>query len=610
MGLPNTIVHTHNDGAQSEPLTSLDTGTITSMSDSSTDDPLIGALVDGKYSIVELIGKGGMGSVYRAEHNLMERTVAIKFLRITEIDESSEEYLRRFKQEAQTASQLRHPSAITIYDYGIGNFGDRDDSPFLVMEYIEGRTLKSIIKEGRVPAERLIPLMIQVCGALEEAHKLGIIHRDLKPDNIMVSSRGDGSEWAHVLDFGIAKKVTNATGEANMTRTGSVIGTPKYMSPEQILTKNVDQRADVYSLGLIIYEALSGALPFSSNSLMELAVMHVKETPEPLLKRAPDLKLPKAFEKVVMNALEKDPEKRPGSARELSNELREAFPLDFDDSSGSYTFTGLRSPRIESGSNKPLIFGGATLLLAALVGAAFALQSGSSDAPTDSPALSVKQTEEKASEKTPSEAASTKKNESEKASATAKAKEREALMKLLVGESVPKEALEKTEPKAEMAKKEQSAPEPKQEQEKETAKPAPSLIKDPVSIPKTSVVKSSSSTTKSAASKSAEPTAATSTPSKQVIAPAVPSKSASQIEAERRLREAEARAAALERKAREAERQARLAEQRRQAAEAKRAKELQAAKEAPPAKKVQEEAEPEPRRAPRVRRRCGPTWCN
>jgi len=572
------------------------------MAYSAEDDPLIGATVDGKYSIVELIGKGGMGSVYRAEHNLMERTVAIKFLSITEINESTEEYLRRFKQEAQTASQIRHPSAITIYDYGIGDFGDRDDSPFLVMEYIEGRTLKSVIKEGPVPAERLIPLIVQVCGALDEAHNLGIIHRDLKPDNIMVSSRGDDSEWAHVLDFGIAKKINNTTGEANMTRTGSVIGTPKYMSPEQILTKEVDQRADVYSLGLIIYEALSGALPFKSASLMELAVMHVKEAPEPLLKRAPELKLSKAFEKIVMSAIEKDPDNRPQSARKLSNDLREAFPLDFDDSSGSYTFTGIRAPKIQTGSNKPLIFGGAALLLALVVGAAFAMQSGGGEEST-APMAAVKPPAKKAAAKKaaaetppPSLAPSlAKKAETpkQKASKTRGSKsERAALMKLLVGDT------EEVAPAA--PEKKPAAPEKKVVVVKTKAEPKQVIEVKTKATP----TKTTKSVTRAVASTKSTTRSNTKTPVSTIN-----SRTAAQADAERRLRAAEQRAAESERKAKLAEQQAQKAERRRKAAEAKRAKEQEALKNVPPPAKQVEQA-PEKKKPPRVRRRCGPTWCN
>ncbi|MCB0325722.1 MAG: serine/threonine protein kinase, partial [Bdellovibrionales bacterium] len=238
-------------------------------------DPLIGAVIDGKYTISELIGSGGMGAVYRAQHNYMERTVAIKVLSLRDLDGTAEEYLRRFKHEAQTASQIRHPSAIAIYDYGIAEIGGTGDRPYLVMEYVEGVTLKSLIREGTIHPNRLVPLMLQVCGALEEAHRLGIVHRDLKPDNIMISPRGD-TERAHVLDFGIAKVVTGHDSvDAGMTKTGSVIGTPRYMSPEQILSKPVDQRADIYALGLVIYESLTGDVPFTSPSIMELAIKHV-----------------------------------------------------------------------------------------------------------------------------------------------------------------------------------------------------------------------------------------------------------------------------------------------------------------------------------------------
>ncbi len=352
-------------------------------------DPLIGRSIGGKYELLSLLGKGGMGTVYKAEQTFIGRTVALKLLRPKEYESNIDEYLQRFRREAQTASQIRHPSAITIYDYGVETVEGAEDLPYLAMEFIEGKTLKEVLKEtGTLPLDRIIPIMAQVCGALHEAHLLGIVHRDLKPDNIMISKRHDGSEWAHVLDFGIAKVLTEG-GEGEeagmtMTRTGSVIGTPRYMSPEQVLSRSVDQKTDIYSLGIILYELICGKAPFDAASFMEVAMQHINEPPKPLKEQESAKNVSDAVAKVVMKALEKDPANRPKTAKEFSDSLISASNLDFSSiSTDSFSLGGLSSSGIKIGSKKKkLVVGGAVLTALGLLGGAFFL-SGGSDSGSD-----------------------------------------------------------------------------------------------------------------------------------------------------------------------------------------------------------------------------------
>jgi serine/threonine protein kinase len=322
-------------------------------------DELIGRTFSGKYEILSLLGKGGMGAVYHARQTFMDREVALKVLSISEESlEHAEEYLARFKREARTASLIKHPSAITIFDYGVEQLKEDEDSevPYLVMELIRGRSLKAIIEEGPMAPKRVVELMTQVCGALQEAHELGIVHRDMKPDNIMVSRRANETEWPHVLDFGIAK-VLSDQADTGMTRTGVLIGTPRYMSPEQVLSKEIGPGSDIYSVGVILYQMLSGSVPFSSNSFMEVALKHVNEAPQPLRERVPELGISPELEAVVMKALEKGPGDRQASARELARELMAAVPIDMPDPSLSFSApldTGLR--KAQKKSALPLTF--------------------------------------------------------------------------------------------------------------------------------------------------------------------------------------------------------------------------------------------------------------
>jgi serine/threonine-protein kinase len=283
------------------------------------EDPLLGQTLASKYRIDKLIKTGGMGSVYRGKHVLMDKTVAIKVLRPSlAVDDV---VVARFSREAKAASRISHPHAVSVTDFGEAENG----VVFLVMEYLDGRTLKEVIhSEGALPFDRAAEIVRQVAGALDAAHSQGVVHRDLKSDNIMLVSH-DGDEWAKVLDFGIAKIQQRAGGhrEADITEANLVVGTPQYMSPEQCSqTGELDARSDVYSLGIIVFEMLAGRLPFTGESPTVIMMKQVQDPPPSILAARPGL--PAGVEGVIKRALAKQPLDRFQSAGDLSAALTAA----------------------------------------------------------------------------------------------------------------------------------------------------------------------------------------------------------------------------------------------------------------------------------------------
>jgi serine/threonine protein kinase len=276
----------------------------------------IGQTIDRRYRIEAEIGVGGMGAVYRATRLLIGDEVAIKVLhqdRISNEQHTSE----RFRREAQAAARLKHPNAVNIYDFGVST----DGLQYLVMELVEGQSLRQIIKQqGPLTTSEAAEIIEQVCAALDEAHSHNIIHRDIKPDNIIINQTKNGPR-VKVLDFGIAKLREDAA--SNLTQTGSVMGTPHYMSPEQCLGEELDGRSDIYSLGVVLYEMLCGALPFNAAVSTAVVIQHVNQPPPSL--KAMNNSIPPAVEAVVMQALEKRKEARPQTARSLAQELRSAL---------------------------------------------------------------------------------------------------------------------------------------------------------------------------------------------------------------------------------------------------------------------------------------------
>ena len=280
-----------------------------------TGDAMLGRLLDGRYRLIRKIGEGGMGAIYRAIHTEMHRTCAIKLL--TNVSPGNEDAVPRFKGEAKMASRIDNVHAVTIYDFG----QTTDKLLFLAMEFIDGKPLSRVISESRaLPIERVIHITNQIAEALTAAHALKIIHRDLKPDNIMITRKGNESDFVKVLDFGIAKSVSE--GEDNLTKTGFVLGTPVYMSPEQVLGEELDPRSDLYSLAIIVFEMLTGRLPFIGEKPQ--AIMMKRIVGEPIRLRTVAPGISESVERVVMAGLERDRELRIPNVQVFAAELANA----------------------------------------------------------------------------------------------------------------------------------------------------------------------------------------------------------------------------------------------------------------------------------------------
>jgi tRNA A-37 threonylcarbamoyl transferase component Bud32 len=281
---------------------------------------MIGQAV-GNYVVREQIGQGGMGAVYVAEHTRLGRRVAVKVLLPHMV--ASKEMASRFFNEAKAAADIRNAHIVDVLD-----FGDLPDgSSYIVMEWLEGQSLQKLIeRERRLPLQRVAHIAQGIARALGAAHSHGIVHRDLKPDNIFLVQRDDDADFVKVLDFGIAKLSIDSTDVR--TQTGAILGTPHYMSPEQCNGGNVDRRTDVYAMGVILYQLLTGRLPFVANKLTELLIAHATQPPPPL--RTLDPNIPPAVEQAVLQALEKDPERRFSSvealARAFVEEVRATNP--------------------------------------------------------------------------------------------------------------------------------------------------------------------------------------------------------------------------------------------------------------------------------------------
>ena len=281
-------------------------------------DPYLDQEVAGQFRIVEKIGKGGMGAVYKAEQPDMNRYVAIKILHSRYLSRS--DLVSRFRREARAMSQLSHPNTARVFLYGQLD----DGACYFVMEHLVGQNLAQLVRaEGAMEPKRAMRIMIQVCSALEEAHQAGIVHRDLKPENVFITTQGGIRDFPKVLDFGLAKVTERQMrpGSMVLTQQGMVFGTPEFMSPEQAHGKTLDARSDIYSLGIILYELLTGKLPFDAKQPIEYIQLHVNATPIPLSERRADTTFPPGLEEVLMAALAKKPEERYASAAEFAAAL-------------------------------------------------------------------------------------------------------------------------------------------------------------------------------------------------------------------------------------------------------------------------------------------------
>jgi eukaryotic-like serine/threonine-protein kinase len=268
-------------------------------------DTLIDTLFDRRYRIVSRLGSGGMATVYLAEDEVLGRRVAIKIL--NERYANDEQFVERFRREAKSAAGLSHPNIVSIYDRG-----EAEGTYYIAMEHLDGRTLKQLIlARGPAPIKIAIEYTRQILGALQFAHRNGIVHRDIKPHNVLVDADGR----AKVTDFGIAR----AGAASQMTEAGSIVGTAHYLSPEQAQGGAVDQRSDLYSVGIVLYELLTGSVPFTGDAPVEIAMKHLSEKPEPPSSKRPEV--PRELDYVVMRALAKDPEDRYQSTEEMDRDL-------------------------------------------------------------------------------------------------------------------------------------------------------------------------------------------------------------------------------------------------------------------------------------------------
>lgn len=318
-------------------------------------DPLIGRVFDGKYRLDEQLGGGGMGTVYRATHLLIERPVAIKVLSQRFVgDQTAQE---RFRREARAAGRMHHPNAVTVNDFGT----TEDGWLYIVMELLEGRTLRDLLAhEAPLDPARAVSFMLQACAAVGAAHDANLIHRDLKPANIFIEQRPDLPAVVKVLDFGVAKFAVDEHEDDDyqtLTQVGAIIGTPRYMSPEQCAgTAPLTPASDVYSLGIILYEMLTGVVPFSADTPLALAMKQVTEAPRPPREIVPAI--PRELETVVLHGLAKHAADRPQDANEFRRELHataEELGLEHADSTVTPTMDALRHAGTQSPSGRLVI---------------------------------------------------------------------------------------------------------------------------------------------------------------------------------------------------------------------------------------------------------------
>lgn len=286
-------------------------------------DPLIGMTLDGRYRLLRAIGEGGMGVVYEAEHVLIEKRVAIKVLR--ESFTRRPDVVERFRQEAKSASKIGHPNIVDVSDFG----ETPNRSSFIVMEMLIGEDLADVLsRECALSPARAATIVFQIAIALAAAHRKGIIHRDLKPENIYLIERDGQPDFVKIVDFGVAKMSDIETlGGRKLTRTGMIFGTPEYMSPEHAGGKSLDHRVDIYALGVMLYELLTGRVPFEGDNFMDVLSKHGRDPVPELRAVNPGARVSSELARVVFRALEKEPERRYQSMEELSADLRLAPEL-------------------------------------------------------------------------------------------------------------------------------------------------------------------------------------------------------------------------------------------------------------------------------------------
>ena len=322
------------------------------MADDQVQDPLIGRTLAGKFTVLARIAHGGMGAVYRGEQAALGRPCAIKVLKPKMDGDERFEFQRRFFLEASVAAKLTHPNTVTIFDYG----KDEELGLYLAMELLEGRTLARAIRdEGPFPAERAVHITRQIARSLREAHAMAVVHRDVKPANVYLVTHADETDFVKVLDFGLVKDTTEQEeGEADggLTQAGTFMGSPKYMSPEQIRGEKVDGRTDVYSLGIVLYEMLAGRPPFDKGQGVNTLLAHVNEIPPPIRELNPLSDAGDALLEIVARCIAKSPDDRFTGMEELLSTLR---ALEASPGALTATSTGVNAVGLPGGSG-PHVF--------------------------------------------------------------------------------------------------------------------------------------------------------------------------------------------------------------------------------------------------------------
>lgn len=275
-------------------------------------DPLVGRMVGERFRVTERIAAGGMGVVYRAEQLPLGREVALKVLFSDRAQLTTGRFQERFVREASVASKLSHPNTVTVFDYG----RDDDGKYYMAMELVEGKSLAAVLKEsGALEVERAVHIAMQIARSVREAHDLSVIHRDLKPENVLLTEHDGDPDFVKVVDFGLAKALEGEESE-ELTETGALMGSPKYLPPEQIRGGPQDGRVDVYSLGVVMYEMLAGRVPFADGEAITVMMAHVQNPVPPI-----DRKLPKGLQTLVQGCLEKEPSRRPKNMAEVIRQL-------------------------------------------------------------------------------------------------------------------------------------------------------------------------------------------------------------------------------------------------------------------------------------------------
>ncbi len=318
-------------------------------------DPLIGTLLD-RYRVLERLGEGGMGTVYAVEHVMLQKRMALKLLRADLC--RRQELVTRFENEAVAASRIGQENIVNVTDFGRTPEG----LVYFVMEELQGRSLAQLLRaEGSLSIERALAIAAQACRALHAAHAAGIIHRDIKPENVVLVPREGTAEFVKVLDFGISKMgevstTGSTTGSQRLTQLGMIVGTPEYMSPEQAAGKTIDQRADAYSLGVLLFEMLTGRLPFEAESALEMLMKHQTERPPRLAEAKPGLEVPELLEATVQRLLAKESAKRTQSMAELLVEIQACAEILGFSSPALWSPIAANVPRPPTPSTRPIPF--------------------------------------------------------------------------------------------------------------------------------------------------------------------------------------------------------------------------------------------------------------